>query len=105
MTHQADVTHSGIAKYVLKSEENQENDNTATKKNNYPNKSTDNRQNITISTDANTHVHSTNALDVPDVTQASPPSPRPQATCLKCREPIELFYLRVHIDGCQRSKG
>ena len=42
-----------------------------------------------------------------DSGQSSQPNyaPRPQATCLKCREPIELFYLQVHIDGCQRSKG
>ena len=92
VTRQADVTHSGIGRYVLRSEGNQEKDNTATKNNDYPNKSTDNRQNITVSTDANTQKHSTNALDVPDVSQASP-----IIKCDSCGIELEPFYMKIHM--------
>ena len=47
--------------------------------------------------------HTSHTSDSSNPANQTPP--RPQATCLKCREPIELFYLQVHIDGCQRSKG
>jgi hypothetical protein len=58
VTHVTDVTHSGMAKYVLGSEGNEENENTGTKNNDNSNISNENNQNITTINDSNTQEHS-----------------------------------------------
>ena len=93
VTHMTDVTHSGMAKYVLRSEGNKENENIDTKNNDYSNISNEKKQNISTTTNAKTQEHSRNA------SQASQASP--QTTCPKCGELLDPDPHFASLHNCE----
>jgi len=102
VTHMTDVTHSGMAKYVLGSEGNEENENTGTKNNDNSNISNENNQNITTINDSNTQEHSRN------VSQASQASPTDLIKCPECnfqnvhQEDIDHHFRLTHTETATR---
>lgn len=78
-----DVTHSGMAKYVLGTESHEENENKDA-----------------LNDGNNTQEHSRKASQA---SQASPPDPkpRPQTTCPNCGTTGDAFRMKIHIKNCE----
>ena len=83
VTHMTDVTHSGMAKYVLGTESHEENENKDA-----------------LNDGNNTQEHSRKASQA---SQASPPDPkpRPQTTCPNCGTTGDAFRMKIHIKNCE----